>query len=71
MPIQLALLISVSRFASPLCAGMVTSEERKREVYSIAQEYDLLIVEDDPYYVLQYREGVGNARRTTTQQAAS
>ena len=37
---------------------MVTTEERKREVYRIAQEYDLIIVEDDPYYMLQYREGV-------------
>lgn len=38
-------------------SGMVTTEERKREVYRIAQEYDLIIVEDDPYYMLQYREG--------------
>jgi len=28
--------------------------ERKREIYSIAQKYDLLLLEDDPYYYLQY-----------------
>ena len=27
--------------------------ERRREIYAIAQEYDLLIVEDDPYYYQQ------------------
>ena len=36
----------------------MTSVERKQEVYRIAQQYDLLIIEDDPYYMLQYRGGV-------------
>ena len=40
------------------CAGTVTSEERKRQIYAVAQEYNLLIIEDDPYYLLQYRDGV-------------
>ncbi|XP_026691967.2 kynurenine/alpha-aminoadipate aminotransferase, mitochondrial-like [Ciona intestinalis] len=34
--------------------GVNTTLERKQEIYKIAQEYDLLIVEDDPYYYLQY-----------------
>ena len=40
--------------------GTVTSEERKRQIYAVAQEYNLLLIEDDPYYLLQYRAGVLN-----------
>lgn len=28
--------------------------ERKKEIYEIARKYDLLILEDDPYYYLQF-----------------
>ena len=31
--------------------------QRKQEVYAVACEYDLLIMEDDPYYILQIRNG--------------
>lgn len=31
--------------------------QRKQEVYAVACEYDLLIMEDDPYYILQFRNG--------------
>jgi DNA-binding transcriptional MocR family regulator len=31
--------------------------QRKQEVYAVACEYDLLILEDDPYYILQFRNG--------------
>jgi DNA-binding transcriptional MocR family regulator len=41
-----------------LVTGTVTSEERKWEIYTVAQDYNLLIIEDDPYYMLQYRGGV-------------
>ncbi|XP_071553047.1 kynurenine/alpha-aminoadipate aminotransferase, mitochondrial-like [Panulirus ornatus] len=34
--------------------GVVATEERRREVYKIAQMYNLIILEDDPYYFLQY-----------------
>jgi len=30
--------------------------DRKKEVYTIAQQHGLLIVEDDPYYYMQYAE---------------
>ena len=43
---------------NPCCAGTVTSEKRKRQIYAVAQEYNLLIIEDDPYYLLQYRNGM-------------
>jgi len=36
--------------------GCITSEERKRAVYQICQEFDIIIIEDDPYYYLQYGE---------------
>ncbi|CAG0916910.1 unnamed protein product [Notodromas monacha] len=29
---------------------------RKKEIYGIAQEYNLLIIEDDPYYFLQFSD---------------
>ncbi|XP_022092884.1 kynurenine/alpha-aminoadipate aminotransferase, mitochondrial-like [Acanthaster planci] len=41
---------------NPSCsnpAGVTTSAQRRKEIYSIAHEYNLLIVEDDPYYYLQ------------------
>lgn len=34
--------------------GNTLSEDRRREIYSLACEYDILIVEDDPYYFLHY-----------------
>ena len=33
------------------------SEERKRQIYALACEFDLLLLEDDPYYFLQFRGG--------------
>ncbi|XP_069988234.1 kynurenine/alpha-aminoadipate aminotransferase, mitochondrial-like [Penaeus vannamei] len=36
--------------------GAVTSEKRRREIYKIACEYNLLILEDDPYYFLQFMD---------------
>jgi len=36
--------------------GSVCPMDRKKIIYKIAQEYDLMIVEDDPYYYLQYSE---------------
>jgi DNA-binding transcriptional MocR family regulator len=36
--------------------GVTISLERRREIYKICQEFDLLIFEDDPYFFLQYEE---------------
>jgi kynurenine/2-aminoadipate aminotransferase len=36
--------------------GASLTAERKREIYQIAREYDLLILEDDPYYFLQFNK---------------
>mmetsp|Transcript_1187 Transcript_1187/g.3548 ORF Transcript_1187/g.3548 Transcript_1187/m.3548 type:complete len:556 (-) Transcript_1187:3167-4834(-) len=37
--------------------GLIMPLERRKELYAIACEYDLLIMEDDPYVFLQFREG--------------
>ncbi|CUA70154.1 hypothetical protein RSOLAG22IIIB_00502 [Rhizoctonia solani] len=36
--------------------GAVMDAERKQEIYDICVKYDIIIVEDDPYYFLQYPE---------------
>ena len=40
-------------------AGMVTTLERKEKIYQICSEHDIVIIEDDPYYYLQYSLGAG------------
>lgn len=40
-------------------AGMVTTLERKQKIYQICSEHDIIIIEDDPYYYLQYSLGSG------------
>ncbi|KAJ3036715.1 hypothetical protein HDV00_002427 [Rhizophlyctis rosea] len=34
--------------------GISTTLERKKRVYEIAKKYDIIILEDDPYYYLQF-----------------
>lgn len=34
--------------------GTSTTADRRRQIYQLAQEHDLLILEDDPYYFLQF-----------------
>ncbi|XP_066602819.1 kynurenine/alpha-aminoadipate aminotransferase, mitochondrial-like [Prorops nasuta] len=36
--------------------GAVLSEERRREVYELAQKYDFIILEDDAYYFLHFMD---------------
>ncbi|KAJ7420070.1 Kynurenine/alpha-aminoadipate aminotransferase, mitochondrial [Willisornis vidua] len=36
--------------------GNSLSTERKKEIYQIARKYDFLIIEDDPYYFLQFEK---------------
>ncbi|KAL7641738.1 UNVERIFIED_CONTAM: hypothetical protein RMT77_007612 [Armadillidium vulgare] len=37
-------------------SGMTLTKERKKQIYEIARLYNLLIVEDDPYYFLHFGE---------------
>ncbi|KAL3154213.1 hypothetical protein ABBQ32_013719 [Trebouxia sp. C0010 RCD-2024] len=41
--------------------GTVTTLERKQRIYEICSENDIVIIEDDPYYYLQYSLGPGEA----------
>ncbi|KAF8511135.1 L-tyrosine:2-oxoglutarate aminotransferase [Hysterangium stoloniferum] len=38
--------------------GATLPVERRRAIYAIAQKYDLIIIEDDPYNFLQYAENI-------------
>lgn len=46
------LLYTIPNGGNPTGASMTT--ERKREVYQLVREYDMLLIEDDPYYFLQF-----------------
>lgn len=37
-------------------SGVSVSLERRKEIYKICQDYNLLIIEDDPYYFLQFNK---------------
>uniref|UniRef100_A0A8C6USQ4 Kynurenine/alpha-aminoadipate aminotransferase, mitochondrial n=1 Tax=Neogobius melanostomus TaxID=47308 RepID=A0A8C6USQ4_9GOBI len=45
-------LYTIPNGGNPTGASM--TEQSKREVYELAQKYDMLIIEDDPYYFLQF-----------------
>ncbi|CAB1345400.1 unnamed protein product, partial [Coregonus sp. 'balchen'] len=45
-------LYTIPNGGNPTRASMTT--QRKREIYELARQYDLLINEDDPYYFLQF-----------------
>jgi len=36
--------------------GCTLSIERRKQIYELSQRFDLIIIEDDPYYYLQYNE---------------
>jgi aromatic amino acid aminotransferase I len=36
--------------------GATASPDRRRDIYRVAQKWDLYILEDDPYYFFQYEE---------------
>ncbi|XP_055435653.1 kynurenine/alpha-aminoadipate aminotransferase, mitochondrial-like [Bubalus kerabau] len=37
-------------------SGNSLTAERKREIYELARKYDFLIIEDDPYYFMQFNK---------------
>ncbi|XP_057576247.1 kynurenine/alpha-aminoadipate aminotransferase, mitochondrial-like isoform X2 [Hippopotamus amphibius kiboko] len=37
-------------------AGSLLTTNRKKEIYELAREYDFLIIEDDPYYFMQFNK---------------
>ncbi|KAF3697810.1 Kynurenine/alpha-aminoadipate aminotransferase, mitochondrial [Channa argus] len=48
------ILYTIPNGGNPTGASMTT--QRKKEVYELARKYDILIVEDDPYYFLQFNK---------------
>ncbi|XP_026168906.1 kynurenine/alpha-aminoadipate aminotransferase, mitochondrial [Mastacembelus armatus] len=46
------ILYTVPNGGNPTGASMTA--QRKKEVYELARQYDMLIIEDDPYYFLQF-----------------
>lgn len=49
--------------------GSTLSADRRKKVYSIAQTWDLIIIEDDPYYFLQYDIPQTNCAPTDTDES--
>ncbi|KAL4660922.1 kynurenine/alpha-aminoadipate aminotransferase, mitochondrial isoform X4 [Arapaima gigas] len=47
-------LYTIPNGGNPTGASMTA--QRKREVYELAREYDFLIIEDDPYYFMQFEK---------------
>ncbi|XP_063042457.1 kynurenine/alpha-aminoadipate aminotransferase, mitochondrial [Engraulis encrasicolus] len=47
-------LYTIPNGGNPTGASMTTA--RKQQVYELARKYDLLIIEDDPYYFLQFQK---------------
>lgn len=41
--------------------GATQSEQRRRDIYRVAQKHDLYIIEDEPYYYLQMQPYTGSA----------
>jgi len=48
-------IYTIPNFQNP--SGVTLALERRRELVAIADEFDLLIAEDDPYYDLAFSEG--------------
>ena len=47
----------------------VLSLQRRREIYALSQKYDILIVEDDPYWYLQFPSATSQNTTTTSDPA--
>ncbi|KAM6440431.1 kynurenine/alpha-aminoadipate aminotransferase, mitochondrial isoform 2-T3 [Liasis olivaceus] len=47
-------LYTIPNGGNPTGASLTT--ERKKEIYQLARQYDFLIIEDDPYYFLQFNK---------------
>lgn len=46
------LIYVVPTFQNPM--GIVTTKERRRKIYELAKKYDVMILEDSPYFELRY-----------------
>jgi hypothetical protein len=53
--------LSAANLSSLKFAGSTVPADRKWEIYTICSEYGIIIIEDDPYYYLQYPDAAGTA----------
>jgi DNA-binding transcriptional MocR family regulator len=44
--------------------GIVYSLKRRQEIYAVCSKYDVIIVEDDPYYYLQFPSAAANEAKS-------
>ena len=58
-------LYTVPNFHNP--AGVTLTEARRGEVIALAEEYDLLVVEDNPYGLLGFEDAPGRALRSRSE----
>ena len=58
-------LYTVPNFHNP--AGVTLTESRRDEVIALAEEYDLLVVEDNPYGLLGFEDAPGRALRSRSE----
>jgi DNA-binding transcriptional MocR family regulator len=47
--------------------GVLLSLGRRKQIYALCSEYDVLIVEDDPYWYLQYPSAVVEQSKSRNQ----
>jgi len=63
------LLYTVSVGQNP--CGLTTGTQRKKEIYGICVKYDVIICEDDPYFILQAGEYIPRNQREINARHAS
>lgn len=55
----MTLFVTQLMYLNPIASnpsGHVISDVQKKEIYDLACEFNLLILEDDPYYFLSFQE---------------
>ncbi|KAJ6031110.1 aromatic aminotransferase Aro8 [Penicillium herquei] len=51
--------------------GTTQSLQRRKDIYAVAEKHDLYIIEDEPYYFLQFQTGKSEVRTKTDQSPRS
>ena len=51
--------------------GLTTGAQRKKEIYEICVKYDVIICEDDPYFILQAGDYIPKKQREVNAPNAS
>ncbi len=51
---RVRVIYTIPNFQNP--SGVTISQQRREDLLAVAEEFDLLIIEDDPYYELSFRD---------------